>query len=189
MALPSIKFKNILVKMERDDRARILQPLMDWLRQQITYDPQANHCYSTIQEAYLVNTWATDKEFKSHYLWNSMPNHNNCVSFQEIVKSKLLVPKVNIQVAIRDIHIAPRRAIPKKIRGEAWKIQFGTSTKGFCFCCKTELDAFGNWHAGHVISHSSGGLDTSDNLRPVCGSCNQSMGTENMDTFKGRCYP
>ena len=83
----------------------------------------------------------------------------------------------------------PRKAIPKKIRGEAWKIQFGDSTKGSCFCCKKDLDIFDNWHAGHIISHSNNGTDTADNLRPVCGSCNLSMGTENMDAFKARCYP
>ncbi len=83
----------------------------------------------------------------------------------------------------------PRKAIPKKIRGEAWKIQFGESTKGSCFCCKKELDVFDDWHAGHIVSHSNNGTDTAINLRPVCGSCNLSMGTENMDAFKARCYP
>lgn len=82
-----------------------------------------------------------------------------------------------------------RKTIPKKIRGEAWIKQFGDSTKGSCYCCKVEFDIFDNWHAGHIIAHSNGGKDTADNLRPVCGSCNQSMGTENMDAFKARCYP
>ena len=82
-----------------------------------------------------------------------------------------------------------RKAIPKKIRGEAWIKQFGDSTKGCCYCCKVGFGIFDNWHAGHIIAHSNGGKDTADNLRPICGSCNQSMGTEHMDTFKARCYP
>ena len=82
-----------------------------------------------------------------------------------------------------------RKAIPKKIRGEAWIKQFGDSIKGLCYCCKVEFGIFDNWDAGHIIAHSNGGKDTADNLRPVCGSCNQSMGTENMDAFKARCYP
>jgi len=90
---------------------------------------------------------------------------------------------------LKDATTKPRKAIPKKIRGEAWKIQFGDSTKGSCFCCKKDLDIFDNWHAGHIVSHSNNGTDTADNLRPVCGSCNLSMGTENMDAFKARCYP
>lgn len=101
-------------------------------------------------------------------------------------------PPVIIQqnTIIQTTHIhQKRKAIPKKIRGEAWKIQFGDSTKGACFCCKKLLDVFDDWHAGHIVSHTNGGKDTADNLRPVCGSCNLSMGTENMDAFKARCYP
>ena len=66
---------------------------------------------------------------------------------------------------------------------------FGDSMKGQCYCCKKELDAFDTWHAGHIIAVSNGGKDIASNLRPTCGSCNLSMGTENMDDFKARCYP
>jgi hypothetical protein len=172
-------------------------PIMNWLRQQNAIDRNASACYNSIQEAFMVNqTLASNgnsekennKAFREHYLWNMMSNHDSCVSFQEIVKAKG-VPLKNIAIAIKDSNAEPRRAIPKKIRGEAWNIQFGTSTKGSCFCCKKELDVFDDWHAGHIISHSNGGTDTAPNLRPVCGSCNLSMGTENMDDFKARCYP
>ena len=84
---------------------------------------------------------------------------------------------------------APRKAIPKKIRGEAWKAQFGSSTEGSCYCCRKELDIFDDWHAGHIVPAARGGPDTADNLRPLCGSCNLAMGTEHMDVFKVRCYP
>ena len=84
---------------------------------------------------------------------------------------------------------AVRKAIPKKIRGEAWKAQFGSSTEGSCYCCRKELDIFDDWHAGHIVPAARGGPDTADNLRPLCGSCNLAMGTEHMDLFKARCYP
>jgi len=85
--------------------------------------------------------------------------------------------------------VAARKAIPKKIRGEAWKAQFGSSTEGSCYCCRKELDIFDDWHAGHIVPAARGGPDTADNLRPLCGSCNLAMGTEHMDVFKVRCYP
>ncbi len=158
--------------------------------QQTLVDPKASACFLSIQEAYNVNSWSDNKAFKDHWLWAAMSNHDSCVSFQEIVKAKG-VPLKNIAVAIKDANttLEPRKAIPKKIRGAAWKIQFGDSTNGACFCCKKELDVFDDWHAGHIVSHSNGGTDTAENLRPVCGSCNLSMGTENMDAFKTRCYP
>ena len=174
--------------LSKDDRELVLFPIYNWICMQTSVDPKASACYASIQEAYQVNSWADNKAFKEHYLWQMMSNHDSCISFQEIVKAKG-VPIKNIAVAIKDANSEPRKAIPKKIRGEAWKIQFGESTKGSCFCCKKELDVFDDWHAGHIVSHSNNGTDTADNLRPLCGSCNLSMGTENMDAFKARCYP
>jgi len=188
MNTPSYKFKKMICAHNSDDRHKILMPIENWLMQQISIDPMASACYNSIREARTANSCYDNKIFKNHPLWDMMSNHDSCVSFQEIVKAKG-VPIKNIAVAIKDANSEPRKAIPKKIRGEVWKNQFGDSTKGSCFCCKKELDVFDDWHAGHIISHSNGGTDTALNLRPVCGSCNLSMGTENMDTFKSRCYP
>ena len=189
MPTPSIKFKKMLCANDRNTREQILKPLLQWLTAQIPHDPLAAACYNSLQEIYQTNTWADNKAFKDHYFWGMIQNYDTCVSFQEIVKAKLAVPKKNIAVVITDSTAEPRKAIPKKVRGEAWKNQFGDSTSGSCYCCKKALDIFDDWHAGHIVSHSVGGADTADNLRPVCGSCNLSMGTENMDAFKARCYP
>jgi len=178
----------------QDERRQILVTLTDWLMSQIPLDPLANQCFSAFNEICSVNSWASNNDFKNHYMWNTMPNHNSCISFQAIVKNKLSVPKGKVEIqkintasTISSVSL-PRKAIPKKIRGEAWTNLFGPSTKGRCFCCQTELDVFDVWHAGHIISHHNGGKDIASNLRPVCGSCNLSMGTENMDDFKARCY-
>jgi hypothetical protein len=197
MNTPSYKFKKMICNHNRDDRHKILGLIKDWLMKQTSVDPGAYACYNSIQQACMENQnlcsngkseKENNKAFKEHWLWNDMSNHDSCISFQEIVKAKG-VPIKNIAVAIKDANSGPRKAIPKKIRGEAWKIQFCDSTKGSCFCCKKELDVFDDWHAGHIVSHSNNGTDTADNLRPVCGSCNFAMGTENMDAFKKRCYP
>ena len=78
------------------------------------------------------------------------------------------------------------RQPPRKRRGEVWAAHFGTSTKGACYCCKKDLDVFDTWETGHIIAHSRGGTIAAENLRPVCGPCNTSMGDENMDEFKLR---
>jgi hypothetical protein len=185
----------MLFSYDKETRRQILEILLEWLRKQIPNDPNASECYNSLQTMYAVNSWFDTptfnalKEFKNHSVWITLCNHDSCISFQEIVKAKLGVPQKNIAVAIKDTNSMPRKSIPKKVRGEAWKIQFGDSTKGSCFCCKKKLDVFDDWHAGHIVSHSNNGTDTADNLRPICGSCNLSMGTENMDDFKARCYP
>ena len=81
-----------------------------------------------------------------------------------------------------------RPQIPMMIRGEVWKKYNGTSVYGSCYCCKRTLDVFDTWNAGHVIPYSHGGPNTVTNLRPICQSCNQSMGTENLYDFKKTFY-
>jgi hypothetical protein len=82
-----------------------------------------------------------------------------------------------------------RKAIPKTVREKLWKHTFGDNTfNGSCYCCKTVVDAF-HWEAGHINSVHNGGSDKLDNLRVICVSCNRSMGTCNMDEFKGKYFP
>lgn len=191
MASPSIKFKKALCSNTQNDRRDILWRLSDWLTQQTLHDPNASACVVWLQQISSVNSWADNKTFKSHFSWDTAANHDRCISFQEIVKAKLAVPQTNIAVSIKEDTkgVQPRRPIPKKVRGEVWKNHFGSSTVGSCYCCKKGLDAFEDWHAGHIIARVNGGGDVAPNLRPVCGSCNLSMGSENMDEFKMRCYP
>lgn len=188
MNTPSFKFKKKICAQNKDDRHRILGSIKDWLMKQISVDPMASACYNSIQEAYMVNTWADNKTFKEHYLWDMMSNHDSCISFQEIVKANG-IPQKNIAVAIKNVNSEPRKAIPKAIRRALWAKYFGESTIGTCYCCKNPLNGMDIWEAGHIISHADNGPDTAENLRPICVSCNRSMGTENMDVFKARCYP
>ena len=82
-----------------------------------------------------------------------------------------------------------RKTIPKPVREKLWKQTFGDNTfNGSCYCCKTVVDVF-HWEAGHINSVHNGGSDKLDNLRVICVSCNRSMGTCNMDEFKGKYFP
>ena len=52
-----------------------------------------------------------------------------------------------------------------------------------CFCCKTMTIYQIMFECGHVVAEKNGGLTNIDNLRPVCSTCNKSMGTKNMVDF------
>ena len=43
-----------------------------------------------------------------------------------------------------------------------------------------------NFNCGHIQAESQRGDQSVDNLKPVCQSCNSSMGTQNMDEFKNK---
>ena len=199
MASATIAFKTLVCSHTKDDRDRILHKLSSWFMEQ--NDPKARSVSSILQQLCDRNGWQSEQAFTNDPTWNKLYSYDSCESLTQIVASKLAIPViqhvVQTPIAIEEKPKAakpkepkaPRKAIPKKIRGEAWALAFGESMKGPCYCCKKELHAFDTWHAGHIISHSNGGKDDVSNLRPTCSSCNLSMGTENMDDFKLRCYP
>ncbi len=53
----------------------------------------------------------------------------------------------------------------------------------YCYCCSVEPITKGNFECGHIISEKEGGEVKLENLRPICGLCNKSMGTKNMLEF------
>jgi hypothetical protein len=77
-----------------------------------------------------------------------------------------------------------KEKIPATLRNSIWNLYIGSDKKnGTCFCCNTETISTANFQCGHIISEKEGGKLTINNLRPVCGLCNKSMGTQNMENF------
>ena len=74
--------------------------------------------------------------------------------------------------------------IPAALRRTVWNTHIGEdigSTE--CYVgCKSKITQL-TFECGHVEAESKGGLTTIDNLRPICSSCNRSMGTRNMHDF------
>ena len=52
-----------------------------------------------------------------------------------------------------------------------------------CLCCKKTTIKNVEFECGHVVAKSKGGGDEIHNLRPICSSCNKSMGTTDMIDF------
>lgn len=78
--------------------------------------------------------------------------------------------------------------IPSALRHEAWKRYISDLyLKGKCFCCRTSEIEVTNFDCGHIISRKNGGPVTLENLRSICGQCNKSMGTNDMDEFINSC--
>lgn len=77
-----------------------------------------------------------------------------------------------------------KQSIPKNVRIIVWNHYIGEDIiKHRCLCCKKVIITNTNFEVGHVISEKQGGTHEINNLRPICGACNHSMGTENMIDF------
>lgn len=76
-----------------------------------------------------------------------------------------------------------KQKIPANIRNTVWDTYIGEEFKnGQCFCCGCNI-SFSIFECGHIIPESKKGKRTVTNLRPICGLCNRSIGTDQMDEF------
>ena len=74
--------------------------------------------------------------------------------------------------------------IPKALKIAVWNKYIGEEIgKTKCLCCNiTDITQL-KFHTGHIISEINGGNINIDNLKPICESCNKSMGKKNMNEF------
>jgi len=77
-----------------------------------------------------------------------------------------------------------KRIIPLALKRNVWNKYIGEEIgKTQCLCCKLTDITQMNFSCGHITSEYNGGDINLDNLKPICVSCNSSMGTQNMDEF------
>ena len=82
-----------------------------------------------------------------------------------------------------------RKAIPKTVKTQLWNKFFTEdNAKGKCQVCSKEIK-MSDFEAGHIIASANGGSDNLDNLTPLCGQCNKSMGTQSVYEFKKTYFP
>ena len=77
-----------------------------------------------------------------------------------------------------------KKSIPLTLKRLVWNKHIGEKIgKSLCLCCKLVEITQLSFSCGHIISEFNGGKITLDNLKPICVSCNSSMGTRNMNDF------
>jgi 5-methylcytosine-specific restriction endonuclease McrA len=80
--------------------------------------------------------------------------------------------------------VMSKQQLPAAVRNAVWNQYVGIDlANDVCCCCGSERISRSNFECGHVISRSKGGSDKIENLRPICGLCNKSMGTHSMSDF------
>jgi hypothetical protein len=103
---------------------------------------------------------------------------NNLMNLTEIIDP--ICPKVSVECKK---HRGARRVIPKAVRTAVFLKYCPDFNNAFCYVgCGEKITPF-NFECGHVISDYDGGETTLENLRPICGQCNGSIGTRNLEKF------
>lgn len=77
--------------------------------------------------------------------------------------------------------------IPKGLKKKIWEKYYKDSVEAKCpisWCTNILNNEKNNgWDAGHIISEANGGINTIDNLKPICKNCNCEMYTKNWKDF------
>lgn len=87
-----------------------------------------------------------------------------------------------VRFFIQQPRMPPR--IRPALKRQVWENEFGDETAcGECPCCQVAVISIWTFQVGHRIAHANGGSIDESNLRPICGTCNQSMSSTNWDEF------
>jgi hypothetical protein len=98
-------------------------------------------------------------------------------------KEKNIITKIQADSEIKK-EKQKKKIIPLALRRNVWNKHIGEEIgKTLCLCCKLSNISQMNFSCGHIISETNGGEINLENLKPICVSCNSSMGTQNMDEF------
>jgi len=123
-------------------------------------------------------------------LYSHISDANRYEWVKEILRiERGITSKKSIDLSETKSSIVKRKAVPKKIKDDAWTKYVGKKNEVLCICCRTSVITPFNFHAGHVVSDYSGGGTTVENIRPICSACNLSMGKRNMGEFVLTHYP
>jgi 5-methylcytosine-specific restriction endonuclease McrA len=81
-----------------------------------------------------------------------------------------------------------KKAIPKSVKVTVWSKYIGADkAEGKCYVCKRTIHIT-DFDVGHNKAKAKGGTDNISNLRPICRSCNTSMGTTCIEAFKAKHF-
>jgi len=80
-----------------------------------------------------------------------------------------------------------RTNLTKTIRNACWMQNCGSCFEHECFVgCGNIITPF-TYECGHIQSVAEGGSNSADNLKPICSTCNKSMGAMHMIDYIEKC--
>lgn len=116
--------------------------------------------------------------------FKSVSELNTSIVLQLYRRSTLLIMRESTESVRRS------RRIPPQLRRLVWENYMPNPREAYgpCLVCTREIHLL-DFECGHVKSHADGGTITVDNLRPICSSCNKSMGSKNLFEYKAKYFP
>lgn len=150
------------------------------------------------QQAIVNSTSKTNEPMETKNLQQTIQEQRQLIQYltqeNEALKARVVTVSFNFGDSSRDQHKEVKtnknkQKIKHAVKVKVWDKYVGdTIGKAKCFCCQNIDITQHNFHCGHVQAEACGGTLHIDNLRPICGVCNNSMGTQNLMEFKEKYF-
>ncbi len=146
-----------------------------------------------------INSLLQDLESKQQEFISKVDFSKHYVEESECITSNFILPLMscNFVTYLQDPNIQPEyrgknnpspKTITHTIRMQVWEKYYGMNMgTAICPVCKITTIYQMSFHCGHINPKSKGGLNHKDNLRPLCQSCNSSMGNTHFDEYMLTC--
>ena len=146
--------------------------------------------HSSLQ--YHVLHCKSNKQYVSDEMKNKLNEQNKMLEMLEMLVlevEELKKDKIK-STLVKKKPKAKRTTLPSKRKTEVWESYVGRAIGiVMCFCCGIKEVSSREFIVGHVTSIDQGGSNNVSNLRPICSSCNNSMGTQDMVSYMKKYYP
>jgi 5-methylcytosine-specific restriction endonuclease McrA len=142
-----------------------------------------------------VKSLLQDIEFKQTEFISKVDFSRHYVEESECITNNFILPLMacNFVTYLQDSNTQPEyrgknnpapRTITHTTRMQVWETHYGMGMgEAICPVCKIVKIYQMSFHCGHINPRSKGGLNHKDNLRPLCQSCNSSMGNTHFDEY------
>jgi hypothetical protein len=139
-----------------------------------------------IKDNQIKDNQIKDNEIKDNQINNKNNNENNNQIINNEINNQIIDNENNNEIIDNKIYLNKfkKKSIPLPLKRQVWNTYIGEEIgKAKCLCCKlTDITQL-SFSCGHIIPESKGGKLILDNLKPICQSCNSSIGTNNMNDF------
>jgi HNH endonuclease len=173
------------VHKKKCDATPEIQPIIEEIEELQVPPQQYQAVYSELPATILIDIQSLKEQLRQEF----MTEKNNqmleiLTRLSKLEKNQLATTSNNAPKTVPQKH-----KIPHSIRCKAWDTHIGAEIgKAKCFCCNKNAIWQYKFTCGHIISRAHGGTLAMDNLRPICDTCNNDMGNENMREFAQRIY-
>lgn len=128
-----------------------------------------------IETVHMKAFFNNGKELPYRTMWEKKtPDNTRASYYKECVRQLYRI----IEIVTTDVFTAK---ISPKLKHEVWVHWFGDDVEAKCPCGTTITED--DNHCGHIEARARGGKTAVRNLRPICGSCNMRMKTQNLNDY------